>query len=277
MVYQGYRVLYLRHIRNIDVRIHLIPTWENPSTTKANRPVTAKLVAVTLTTQIPGLPHSTVQKQDTNRKETIKILIFSRSRITRSGTCCSRTWTRPKNFIQSGKSRRSSSPTWVTLKSSSFAKPLPRYNVPIVLYWEKCIENCTCGKCMKPTERTRQLSTERFDVLSISGYVIKKESYPWCQTSVRQQVYFKAMIMLLKPRNDKNGNCKTFWKDATKATIIERCCQIMRSVKKIFDNVTQLHWQIIPFLRQKKKSKREILENFVEQMVSKDHWNNVLF
>ena len=45
----------------------------------------------------------------------------------------------------------------------------------------------------------------------------------------------------------------------------------MRSVKKIFDHVTQLLWKIIPFLRQKKKSKREILENFVEQMVSKDH------
>ena len=62
---------------------------------------------------------------------------------------------------------------------------------------------------MKPTERTRQLNMKRFDVLSIPGYVIKKESYPRCQISVRRQVYFKAKNMLLKARKGKNGNCKT--------------------------------------------------------------------
>ena len=42
------------------------------------------------------------------------------------------------------------------------------------LYWEAGIVYCTCGKCMQPTERNRQLNKERHDVLSIPGYVIKK-------------------------------------------------------------------------------------------------------
>ena len=41
---------------------------------------------------------------------------------------------------------------------------------------------CTCGKFMQPTERNRQLNKARYDVLSIPGYVIKKESCPRCQT-----------------------------------------------------------------------------------------------
>ena len=46
------------------------------------------------------------------------------------------------------------------------------------LYWEAGIIYCTCGKCMQPSERNK----ERYDVLSITGYVIKKESYAWSLT-----------------------------------------------------------------------------------------------
>ena len=87
---QDYRASYLRQIRNVDVRILQISKRENPPTIKANKasgagkPVahsiqekvsdvsSGTLVAVTLITEFQVLPHTTVQKEDSNRKETVK-------------------------------------------------------------------------------------------------------------------------------------------------------------------------------------------------------------
>ena len=41
-------------------------------------------------------------------------------------------------------------------------------------YWKKGIVYCICGTCLRPTDTTRKLSKDRFDVLSIPNYVIKK-------------------------------------------------------------------------------------------------------
>ena len=40
------------------------------------------------------------------------------------------------------------------------------------LYREPGIIHCTCGKCVQPKERNRQLNKARYDVLSIPRYVI---------------------------------------------------------------------------------------------------------
>ena len=111
--HQGYSVLYLSQIRNMDVRIRLIPMRENPPTITANKECAGKPVAHFSRThvasipekvsdggtrkpgrgnvdyRIPGIPDSTDQKEDTNRKETQDC--FSSSRITRTGTRCCRT------------------------------------------------------------------------------------------------------------------------------------------------------------------------------------------
>ena len=52
----------------------MIKKQKNSQTTPAYRDVTGKPAAATLS-RIPGIPHSTVQQQDTNRKETAKKLI----------------------------------------------------------------------------------------------------------------------------------------------------------------------------------------------------------
>ena len=41
-------------------------------------------------------------------------------------------------------------------------------------YWTKDIVYCTCGICLRSTDKTRKLKRNRFDVLSIPNYVIKK-------------------------------------------------------------------------------------------------------
>ena len=77
------------------------------------------------------------------------------------------------------------------------------------LYWEVGIVYCTCGQCLRPTERNRQVN-KTFDVLSIPGYVIKKNTSHGARygPSMRQTMYFKAHDMLRKGRSNKNGNCK---------------------------------------------------------------------
>ena len=85
-------MLYLRLIRDMDVRIHLIPMRENPpvctgkpvahfSRTRRKHPRESQRCLYRETCRgnvdyrIPGIPHSTVQKVDTDRNETVKRLI----------------------------------------------------------------------------------------------------------------------------------------------------------------------------------------------------------
>ena len=39
-------------------------------------------------------------------------------------------------------------------------------------YWPKGIVYCTCGACLRPSDKVRILNSDRYDVLSISNYVI---------------------------------------------------------------------------------------------------------
>ena len=201
------RAWYLRQIRNMDVRILLISKRENPPTIVANKassagkPVahfsrthaasipkkvsdgsTGKPVAVTLTTEFqvyltqPSIKKTRIAKkpseglfqqfenypnqdsliQDLNKTEEFNPLSEkSKELITSMGNA---------EYFE----------LWET--SSKIQRP------DSALYWEEGIIYCTRGKCMQTTERNRQLNKTRYDVLSIPGCVIKKKSYPWCQT-----------------------------------------------------------------------------------------------
>ena len=72
------------------------------------------------------------------------------------------------------------------------------------LYWEIGIVYCTCGKCMQPTARNLQYNKDRYDALSIPGYVIKKNQ------SRGPRMYHKARDMLRKAKLPKNGSCKQY-------------------------------------------------------------------
>ena len=55
-------------------------------------------------------------------------------------------------------------------------------------------EYCTCGKRMQPAERHRQLNKARYDVLSITGFVIKNNLTHGARhgPSMRQYMYYKS-------------------------------------------------------------------------------------
>ena len=80
------------------------------------------------------------------------------------------------------------------------------------LYWEIGIENSSCGKCMQPTETSRQFNKDRFDMLSIPGYLIK-ENQSRCAghgQSLRQTMYHKGRDMLSKAKNTKEWSLKNY-------------------------------------------------------------------
>ena len=70
---------------------------------------------------------------------------------------------------------------------------------------------------MQPTEKSRQVNKDRFDILSIPGHVIKKNQSrgPRHGQSMRQIMYHKARDMLRKAKLPKNGS---------RETILERWC-----------------------------------------------------
>ena len=46
-------------------------------------------------------------------------------------------------------------------------------------YWPKGIVCCTCGTCLRPSDKVRKLNSDRCDVLSIPNCVMKKGPVPW--------------------------------------------------------------------------------------------------
>ena len=132
------------------------------------------------------------------------------------------------------------------------------------LNWEVGIVYYTCGKSMQPSERNRQLNKARYDVLSIPSYVVKKESYPWRQTSMRQCMFYKAHEMLKKARKHKNG-CKNIL-DRWNMTNTANLCQILGGLRKVPFYTMNSHWKTILAM------KEEVMETVIEcKRVYKDH------
>ena len=72
---------------------------------------------------------------------------------------------------------------------------------------------CSCGRSLKPYQRTKQLDKKNYDALSIpGGYVIKKNPHRGAKhgASERQRMYYTAKEMLQKARQPKHGGYKIF-------------------------------------------------------------------
>ena len=90
-------------------------------------------------------------------------------------------------------------------------------------FWAIGIVYCTCGKCMQPSAMNRQYNKDRFDSLSIPGYVMEKNRSrgPRHGPSMRQIMYHQARDMLRKAKLPKNGSCET---------ILEHRCRLSKVV-----------------------------------------------
>ena len=167
----------------MDVKIFLIPRREHPPTIKAKEASstgkhvahfsrthlastpkkvselsTWKRVLVTFDYRIPGIPHSTVKKEDSNHKDIVKRLIQQFENHPNRESLME-DLNKAEEFIPfSEKSKE-----LITSMGNTEYFELCEMSSTIQcldcsLYWEVGIVNCTCGTSVQPPERNRQLN-----------------------------------------------------------------------------------------------------------------------
>ena len=138
---QGYRASYLRQIRNVDVRIRLIPKRENPPTITANKvPITGKLVAVTLITERRLESQGNRQKTDSTVREAPEQGLVNTGFEQESGI--QSVQRKVEGVITSMGNTRAVRDFFQDTMSRSFFT---------VGYWHRILH----GKCLQPAERNR--------------------------------------------------------------------------------------------------------------------------
>ena len=215
--------------------------------------------------RIQGIPHSTVQKEDSNRKEIFKILTQQfENHPNRDSLMRDLNNTEEFNpFSEKSKELITSTgdTEYFELCEISSKMQCPDCS----LYWEAGIVYCTCCKCMQPSERSRQLNKERYDVLSIPSDVTKKNPTRGARhgPSRRQYMYYKAHEMLKKAHKHEYHN------------ILDRWYKNDKYRKSLYDigwteeGITQydkiaLEDHSYTATRKRKKSAREIVETLIE-------------
>ena len=147
--------------------------------------------------RIPGIPHSTVQQVDTNRKETVKKLIQQFESHPNTELLL-------QDFKKTEEINPFSEESKDLITDMGNTEIFELYETSskkqcqdCALYWEVDIVYCQ--------------NKERFDVLSIPGYATKKKPSHGARhgPSMRQTMCFNAHGMLRKARSNKNGSCKT--------------------------------------------------------------------
>ena len=192
-------------------RAHVIPE-------KVSDGSTGELVAVTLITEFQVHLTSNVQKENSNRKETVKRLIQQFENHPNRDSLME-DLNKTEEFNPFSEKSKELITSMGNMEYFELCETSSKIQCPVcALYWEADIVFCTCGKCMQPAERNRQLKKVRFDVLSIPGCVIQKHPTHGARhgPSVRQTTYHKAHDMVRKARRHKSGGYKDIldrWND----------------------------------------------------------------
>ena len=124
--------------------------------------------------RIPGIPHFAVEQVETNRKQKV------RRRIEQFENHPNRNMLL-KDFKKSEEINHFSRESKALITEMGNNEIFEFYEISskrkcsdCALYWEIGIVHCTCGKYLQPTAMNRQYNKDRYDSLSIAGYVIKK-------------------------------------------------------------------------------------------------------
>ena len=144
------------------------------STRRTTRPYAERPNVFNYLARIQGLPISAVQEHDHIRKEAVQKLIHQFE-------------THPnKEALQADlKQNHAFNPFSEQSKDMIYSMGNMEYFEVYEItpkiqcsncmtYWPKSIVCCKCGTCLRPLDRVRKLNSDRYDVLSIPNYVIKK-------------------------------------------------------------------------------------------------------
>ena len=170
--------------------------------------------------QISRIPHSTVEQVETNRKETVGRLIEQFENHP-NRTMLQKDFGKSEEINHFSQETKDLITEMGNTEIFEFYETSSKRQCPdCALHWAIGIVFCTCGKHVQPTEKSRHFNKDRFDILSIPEYVIKKNQSrgPRHGPSLRQTVFHKARGVLGKAKNAKNGHCRTvlerWYKDA---------------------------------------------------------------
>ena len=119
-------------------------------------------------------------------------------------------------------------------------------------YCTKDIVNCTCGICLRPSDKIRNLKKDRFEVLSIPNSVIKKgPSYGARHGNAeRQRIYHAAHVSCKKAK--KNGY--KIHMDSTRVLVIENHKSTSDETKNTAHATMRLQMKITPFSLQRESA-----------------------
>ena len=124
--------------------------------------------------RIHGLPHSAVQEHDHIREEAVQKLIhqFENHPNKEALQADLKQNHRFKPFSEQSKEVIYS---MGNMEYCETCEITPNMQCPnCITYWPKGIVYCTCGTCLRLSDKVRKLNSGRHDVLSIPNYVIKK-------------------------------------------------------------------------------------------------------
>ena len=172
--------------------------------------------------RIQGLPHSTVQKEGYDCREMVTELIHQfDTHLNRDSLMEDLNKTEEFNqFSQKSKELISSKDNTEYFELCEISSKIQCPDGS--LYWDVGIVYCTCGKCVQPSERNRQLNKNRYDVLSICGYVIKKNpSHGATDQLCGRKSTTKHTTC---PRKPRRNSPVLFWKGGTQTISSEVLC-----------------------------------------------------
>ena len=155
--------------------------------------------------RIPGIPLSTVEQQETHRKDKVKQLIEKFLNHPNQESFL-QDFKQTKEINELSKESQDliadmNNTEICGLCDTSSKQQCPDCNTR----WEV---GCNCGRFLKSSQRPKELEKNNYDVTSIPGYVINKNSSHRAKhgPSERQRMYYKAKEMLQKARQEKHGS-----------------------------------------------------------------------
>ena len=153
--------------------------------------------------RIPGIPHSAVEQVETNRKEKVREPIEHFENYPNRNMLL-------KDFKKSEETNHFSREskdliTEIGNLEIFFETSSKRQCSDCAICWEIGMVFCTCGKCLLPTSMNRPYNRDRFDTLSIPGYVMKKNQSrgPRQGQAMRQILYHKSTWYVEKSQTSK--------------------------------------------------------------------------
>ena len=123
--------------------------------------------------RILDIPHSTAEKVETNRKETVRRLIEQFENHPNRNVLL-KDFEKVEEINHFSQESKGLITEMGNTEIFEFYETSSKTQCPdCASYWEIGIVYCTCRKCMQPTEKNRQFNKDLFDILSILGYAMK--------------------------------------------------------------------------------------------------------